>query len=419
MTIPAFAEHAQRPRQSRWFVLGYGAAQAGAYITFIPLLTLLLPLKAEALDPANKGILLAQVAMVGGIMASLANLVFGGLSDRTQSRMGRRRPWIFAGLAVVALSLALIEMVQSGGFLIAAIVVFQLGVNMVYAPLTALVPDMVPDDQKGLVSAWGGAALPVSTLFTATVVAHLTGWEAAPYLAVVAVAGVLILPFVIRLREPAPSAPAARTPWSIAALKDWNFLFAFGSRLLAEGAVALHTLYLLYLVQNLPEGMFPGRLNATGAFGVLLTAATLSAMVSGFAAGAVSDWLGRRRPLTVLGCVMMGAALAVMAGMPSWSVMVGAQILFGVGHGLHAPTVAAMTAEILPDPSQPGRDLGLMNVAVALPQFLGPGIAAVMLASGHPLNEVFYIAATAALGAALLLGPMRLGVIGRQRVPNS
>ena len=80
-----------------------------------------------------------------------------------------------------------------------------------------------------------------------------------------------------------------------------------------------------------------------------------------------------------------------------------AQLLFGLSHGVHATTVAALTAESLPDRSQAGRDLGVMNMAVAMPQSLAPAGAAVLLASGLSLSAVFIAAAAAALTAALAL----------------
>lgn len=170
------AAPAIRPAPRPWqFILGYGAAQAGAYICFIPLLTLLLPGKAEAIGGADKAVLLGQVAMIGGLVAAGANLLFEIVSDRTHGRFGRRRPWIIGGLAGVAAAMVMIARADEASNLLIAIIAFQLAINALYAPLTALVPDVVPDSRKGLVSAWAGAALPVSTLFTALALVPLAG----------------------------------------------------------------------------------------------------------------------------------------------------------------------------------------------------------------------------------------------------
>lgn len=395
------------PHRSRGFILGYGAAQAGAFVCFIPLLTLLLPQKAELIGGGDKAVLLGWMAMLGGLTATVANLAFGALSDRTRGPLGRRRPWILAGLALVAVALVLVAGASDRVQLGLAVVAFQLAVNALYAPLTALVPDMVPDAQKGLVSAWAGAALPVANLFTAVVVSRLAGSTGLQFGAVALAAAALILPFALRLREPRIAAPAAPVRLSFAALKDVRFAAAFWSRLLAESAVAINTLFLLFWLQGLGTGEGPRGWSATDMFGALLVVSTLSAMVSGFVGGVLSDRLKRRRGFVVAGALGMAVALAMLVAWPAWPGPLLAQLLFGASHGLHATTVAAMTAELLPDPDKAGRDLGVMNMAVALPQSLAPAGAAALLALGLSLSTVFGVAAVAALLACLVLAPLR------------
>lgn len=384
-------------------MLGYGAAQTGAFICFIPLLTLLLPEKAGVIGGGAKALLLGLAAMLGGLTAAAANFVFGTLSDRTLSRFGRRRPWILCGVAAVAVSLALLALARSPIQLVLGVIVFQIAVNALYAPLTALVPDLVPDSQKGLISAWAGAALPVANLFTALVVSRLSGWTGAQFAVVALAAAVLIVPFAVRLKE--PPAPGRRTPFrlSLAALRDLRFRALFASRLLAESAVAINTLYLLFWLLGMPEGTTPAGWSAPDVFASLLVASTLAAMVGGFAGGALSDRRRGRRGFVIAGAAGMALALWLMVAAAAWPGLFAAQLLFGLSHGIHATTVAAMTAESLPDRSRAGRDLGVMNMAVAVPQSLAPACAAVLLALGLPLSSVFTAAAAAALLAGIVL----------------
>lgn len=384
-------------------MLGYGAAQTGAFICFIPLLTLLLPEKAGAIGGADKALLLSLVAMLGGLTAAIANLVFGALSDRTRGRFGRRRPWILSGVAAVAVSLAGIALAGDPVQLVAAVIVFQIAVNILYAPLMAVVPDLVPDAQKGVVSAWAGAALPVANLFTALVVSRLAGWTGAQFAIVAIAAALLITPFALRLREP-PVLPR-RAPFrlSLAALRDGRFRALFVSRLLAESAVAINTLYLLFWLLGLQRGATPVGWAAADVFALLLVVSTGAATLGGFGAGALSDRLRGRRGFVIAGSAGMALALALMVVWTAWPGLLVAQLLFGLSHGVHATTVAAMTAESLPDRALAGRDLGVMNIAVAAPQSLAPASAAVLLALGLPLSAVFLAAALAALGAAGVL----------------
>lgn len=389
--------------RSRWFVLGYGAAQTGAFICFIPLLTLLLPEKAGAIGGADRALLLSVAAMLGGLTAAGANFLFGTLSDRTRGRFGRRRPWILAGVVLVAASLALLAVARTPAQLVFGLIAFQLAVNALYAPLTAVVPDLVPDAQKGLVSAWAGAALPVANLFTALLASRLAGATGLQFAAVALVACALILPFALRLREAPRPLRRERVRLSLAALRDRWFRVLFVSRVLVESAVAINTLYLLIWLHGLPDGAVPGGGGPGQAFGLLLMVSTLAATASGFAAGALSDRLGGRRGFVAGGAAGMAAALALMVGWQTWPGLLAAQLLFGASHGAHASTVAALTAESVPDRSRAGRDLGVMNMAVALPQSLAPAGAAVLLAAGLPLSAVFAVATLAGLASGVTL----------------
>jgi MFS family permease len=194
---------------------------------------------------------------------------------------------------------------------------------------------------------------------------------------------------------------------SLKALADRTFRRAFGSRLLVESAVAIHTLYLLFLLTGLPVTARPDGWSAPQAFGALLVISTLAAAAAGFVAGAASDRIGRRRGFVIGGAVAMAVALCALGLARDWSMLIAAQLVFGLGHGVHAAAVAAMTAEILPDPSRAGRDLGVMNMAVALPQALAPGAAALMLGLGAALPAVFIVAGIAALAACPVLVGVR------------
>ncbi len=65
------------------FIAAFTLAQIGAYVGFMPLFQVLLPLKAEVIDSASKAVVLSQVAILGSITASFANLLAGAISDRT------------------------------------------------------------------------------------------------------------------------------------------------------------------------------------------------------------------------------------------------------------------------------------------------------------------------------------------------
>ncbi|CAN5129093.1 MFS transporter [soil metagenome] len=366
-------------------------------------------MKAAAIAGGGKALLLGELAAFGAIVAAVANLVFGALSDATRSRLGRRRPWLIAGWLLSCVALWLFFRAQDRLAMFGAVLVFQLAVNATYAPLVALLPDLTPDDQKGAAAAWTGLAMPISNLFTAVVVGALLATNASRYLAVAIGSGLLIIPFALALREPSAAKPTrspARFTLRLEALGDHNFRVACVSRLLIETTIALNTLFLLYYLQersNLRAAL-PG-MRPEAALGVLLIAGTLSMMVSGFVSGLVSDRSGRRRPMVLAGCLFMVLGTGFLVLAPHWPGPLVAQVLFGLGHGIYSTNNFALVAEILPDRERSGRDLGLMNIAVALAQALGPAIGVGLAHAGYRLDALFTASLLMACfgGASLLL----------------
>ena len=115
----------------------------------------------------------ALVEAPGLIVALIANPLFGLLSDRTRARLGRRRPYILGGTALNVVGLALMGLAPlafiqqgSGSIIAPAIVVLLVGLmvtqlanNAAAAPFHALLPDMVPEAQRGKASGIMGLAL--------------------------------------------------------------------------------------------------------------------------------------------------------------------------------------------------------------------------------------------------------------------
>src|SRR3546814_11292410 len=68
------------------FLALYALANAGGVAAFLPLLTLLLPLKVQAVAGDERLVTLTLCALAGAVTASISNIVFGTLSDRSFAR---------------------------------------------------------------------------------------------------------------------------------------------------------------------------------------------------------------------------------------------------------------------------------------------------------------------------------------------
>ncbi|CAL1692659.1 hypothetical protein MMB232_02840 [Brevundimonas subvibrioides] len=385
-------------------------AQTAAFVAFVPLLNFLLPLKAGEVDPVGKVVLLSQAALWGGLACGIANIVFGSLSDATRSRFGRRRPWIAIGLVLTLLAYGVIYGAGTRLALILGVVLFQIGLNAMFGPLVALLPDLVPDRQKGLASALIGTAQPTATLFTSVVVAILLSGSDWRFAVTGATVCLLMAPLLLSVREPVLPPAAPRTHFSLDALRTADFRIAFASRLMVQIAVAMNALYLLYYVQQsrtLAQQF--GAAAVDTVFGWLLAAWTVTSMLAGIGGGIWSDRIGRRKIFVIVSGALLASGLLAMAAFPAWPGPLISQALFGAGLGLYSTVDIALVAQILPRPEHAGRDLGLINIANVLPQIIAPalGILIFQANSGQNFAPTYVVAAAFAVAGGTVITLVR------------
>ena len=102
--------------------------------------------------PEIRNTALGGMRTAGLLIAMLVQPAMGILSDRSTSRFGRRRPFIFVGVLLDLVCLALIAAAGDYWFLLVAILLFQFTSNISHAAVQGLIPDLVPEDQRGLTS---------------------------------------------------------------------------------------------------------------------------------------------------------------------------------------------------------------------------------------------------------------------------
>jgi MFS family permease len=168
-----------------WFALNLHWAALPIFIVPAQVVALLfqsapagtLALRQDWVD-AHKALALAIVLSPGLLVALIANPLFGLLSDRTPGRLGRRRPYVLGGTAVNVVGLAIMAfapalfasdrsgLVLSPGMLVLmfGLMVTQLANNAAAAPFHALLPDLVPQDQRGKASGIMGVAYWLGTI---------------------------------------------------------------------------------------------------------------------------------------------------------------------------------------------------------------------------------------------------------------
>ena len=96
--------------------------------------------------------------------------------------------------------------------------------------------------------------------------------------------------------------------------------------------------------------------------------------------GRLSDRLGRRKAFVFLASGLQGFAALLLAIFPDLTVAMIAAGILGLGYGCFLSVDQALATQVLPDAASRGKDLGIMNIASAVPQAIAPMIGAAAVA---------------------------------------
>jgi MFS family permease len=401
-TVDALAEPTRRVGVR--FTGSLSLAMLGLWAGFFAPLQVLLPEQVAAIDPAAKVSGLALVTASGAAVALVVNPLAGALSDRTRSRLGRRRPWVLGSAVLGAVALVLL----GGQSTVAGVAIgwccAQLCLNTQLAALIAAVPDQVPSRQRGLVSGVVGLAQPLGVAVGVAVVSRIVTSPAVGYDVVAAVLLVTALGYVVAVREPPLSdAPASAGFW-VSPRRYPDFAWAWVSRLLVNLSQALGIGYLIYFLQDVVR--LP-RDQAAQGVALLVAVYTGALLLTVVAAGWLSDRLRRRKVFVVASAAVIAVGTGLIAAWPTWTAAVLAAGVQGLGFGVYVAVDVALITQVLPTTAGRAKDLGILNIANTLPQLIGPVIAATLITQAGGYRGLFAGAAVLTLIGGMLVTRIR------------
>ena len=142
-------------KRLRWFdFLSINLFWLGMNIRNTAVGSIFVPFLVAQYAPADwKNTALSAISTAGLIIAMLVPPIAGLFSDRSTSRFGRRRPFILIGTLLDLVFLVAIGLSWNYWSLLVAVLLIQFSANISHGPLQALIPDMVPEDQRGRASA--------------------------------------------------------------------------------------------------------------------------------------------------------------------------------------------------------------------------------------------------------------------------
>ena len=411
------AQGARVEKWNHWDLLKLNSFSFGITGVILAMDTVVLPVFVLTVAPDDlKNTYLAILGISGLVMAALVQPIICRISDRTQSPVGRRVPFIIWGPVFAALGLIGVRLAPDYAVLFAVWIFIQANINIAYGPGLALIRDCIPLNRIGtassvkIMSDAAGAAVMIGV--TGALIGKTSSsldwqWIALGILAFLMILAISITSVQVSVRELRVPSNTQRIDIessfkSVLTPRLGLFLI---SRLVMITAIASFQTYGLFFLRD-----SVGLDNPAEAMGrmVLVIAGALGLAV--YISGWFSDRVGRK-PMVMAGAI--GAALSsvwILFANDSPEVLIIASVT-GASVGVLLSANWALANE-LADESQAGLHIGIVNLATisgaALAKLLGPGIDALNQIPDQPDDfgyqvliigsAVFFI-----LGAVLLM----------------
>lgn len=410
-TPAVFAEPTRRI-PGRWIAF-FAIAWLGVWMAQLAPIQKLLPdqvqMQLHTTYWVDNVVVFGIISGISGVCAIIAYPLTGALSDRTTSRFGRRRPWIAGGALLFAVSLLLLGLQTS----IVGIGIFWslalTGFCVLTAALTATISDQVPVAQRGYVSGWISAPQAIGIILGVSLVTYVFVGAVVGYAAMAVLLLVLVLPFLFlpdavlpkALRQPMTARSLIEGLW-ISPREHPDFGWTLLSRILVNFGNAFGTSLLLYFLEfGLKDP------DADDDLLILILIYMVFVIIASLVFGRLSDKLGRRKAFVFLSSAIQGVAALLLAFVPELTAAMIAAGLLGLGYGCFLSVDQALATQVLPDPESRGKDLGIMNIATAVPQAMAPLIGAGIVAALGGFMGLFILSGLFAFAGALAVARVK------------
>lgn len=401
-------------RTPRGYTPGLAVVNFGVLMALLTPVLVSMAFKVEHLSASTEEATaqLGFILGVGALFALIANPLAGRLSDRTTSRFGMRRPWILGGAIVGVGAFVLVGSATSIWVVLIGWCLAQASLNAVLAAANATLPDQVPAASRGKVSGIVGVTTPLAILAGSFII-NFIGDDLLRFL-VPALLALLVAVFFVAVLKDRRLTEKPRQRFTVGQFFG-SFVFNpvkhpdFGWTWLTKffvmfGYAGIATFLPFYLTQKF-------HLDEQAAISTILlanVASTVAMVISSPIGGYLSDKLGKRRPFVAIAGLIMVVGLVILAFAPSVAVVIVAQAIIGLGAGSFFSVDLALATQVLPNADDTAKDLGVLNIANALPQSIAPAIAPSIIALGSATAiggySVWYLfgAVVALLGAVLV-----------------
>eukprot|EP01112_Ceratiomyxa_fruticulosa_P018005 TRINITY_DN5705_c0_g1_i1.p1 TRINITY_DN5705_c0_g1~~TRINITY_DN5705_c0_g1_i1.p1 ORF type:complete len:452 (+),score=49.36 TRINITY_DN5705_c0_g1_i1:191-1546(+) len=387
---------------SIWGMVCLSAYLFGESALTTALIFVLIPYQVRLIVGDNsKSTSLGELSIAAAIVSIIVTPIIGYLSDRTYSRFGRRRPWLIAGVCLTLFGLFLIAISRQFWLLVIGYFIEQLGISVVY-PYYALLPDLVPEHQRGTAGGIMGCFTMAGNIVgggMGFLLIILTFWQVFLVLGVIVATCTIITTVFTREQDYSdPSIPrdkmeAKKFLFSLVTpLKDRNFRNAVFSQvffLLGLNTVAYFLQYFISDVVKSPYKLLGKQVatSADQAVAFFIFPLYIGGVVGAFISGPISNYFGKKAALCVSGLVVV-CVVILMNFIPIFTLIVFLGFLAGFGWGMYFSVNNALASLLLPSDKDNAKDLGVRTIVTSIPQLISTPVISVILrvAQGYGHN---------------------------------
>ena len=374
----------------------------------------MLPDEARAIAPIYRATALGLLTGISSVVALLVPLIVGALSDRCTSLWGRRRPYMIAGVAINLFGLALMaeafasrhpvtgapnlgywatvaHLLGNGTYLLflLAYMVVQLGNNIASGAYMGVIPDLIPEDQRGRASGFMALMSQLGTLFGGVTCMLITAGdnpgmfqvthaEVLRYVALGLVLGGVALINILGMKEGVLLQRPPKIDWGNYIKSLWidpraypDFAWVWITRALVMlGFYSVLPFVNYYFIDVI--GVPQDKVSMTA--GIFMGVVLLTSSISGVYGGYLSDRIGRKRVVYIANAIIaVMALLFILCHTKPTAMLVGA--LFGFGFGAYTSVDWALGTDVLPSKRNAGKEMAVWHVAMTLPQAFAAPLA--------------------------------------------
>nr|WP_315295808.1 MFS transporter [Mammaliicoccus lentus] len=381
---------------------------------YIVISSLFLPAILQEIDAENKVNLLAIFSTSGMIIAAIANMVAGYLSDKTVSKYGQRTPWMIVGAIGFTLAMIMASFTNGVATLLIAWMLGQVALNFIIAPMVAWL-DMAPVGKKGTASsAYGGLGMALGNNGFTVIGALFLSQVRLGFIifGIITLIGVLIA--ILIVKEPSniqekniEQKSKEKVKITLNDLKSvfpkWSigrdYYLAFTGKILQGIANFAITGYLLYIMTDFMEKSTQG---AQISIQIVNAIMLIIGIAMGFLAGPIADKLNILKvPIIISTFSLAIGAISIYILQNDISIWIYG-FAAGLGMGIWNSLDNLLNLKVIPDKERVAFFLGIYNLGNTATQALAPVIAAFII-SKFGFEYIFIVSFSFAILAGICI----------------